>query len=159
DRPRHRFPVRGVRGRQASRRGRTAPEGAAMSLLLDALKRAEQEKSAARGATAPANDAPRPAPGVKPTLELQPVAQPARDPAMPKAEARDVAAAMMQAKAPSARHTSKASIIWAAVGVAIVLIGAGVGYIWYAIQPMRTPAAVGERKRPVTLPPIASGAS
>ena len=45
-----------------------------MSLLLDALKRAEQEKSAARGATAPANDAPRPAPGVKPTLELQPVA-------------------------------------------------------------------------------------
>jgi len=44
-----------------------------MSLLLDALKRAEQEKSA-RGATAAANDAPRPAPGVKPTLELQPVA-------------------------------------------------------------------------------------
>ena len=129
-----------------------------MSLLLDALKRAEQEKSA-RGATTAANDAPRPAPGAKPTLELQPVASPAREPAMPKAEARDTAAAMMQARAPSARQTSKASIIWAIVGVAIVLIGAGVGYIWYAIQPVRTPATVGERKRPVTLPPIASGAS
>ncbi len=79
-----------------------------MSLLLDALKRAEQEKSA-RGATAPANDAPRPAPSVKPTLELQPIAAAAREAAAreaaaAKAEAREAAAALMQAKAPSERQ-------------------------------------------------------
>ncbi len=135
-----------------------------MSLLLDALKRAEQEKSA-RGATAPANDAPRPAPSVKPTLELQPIAAAAREAAAreaaaAKAEAREAAAALMQAKAPSERQApSKASIVWAIVGVAIVLIGAGVGYIWYAIQPVRAPATVGERKRPATPPPFAPTAS
>jgi len=127
-----------------------------MSLLLDALKRAEQEKSA-RGATAPANDATRPAPSVKPTLELQPITAAAREAAAAKAaEAREAAAALMQAKAPSERQApSKASIVWAIVGVAIVLIGAGVGYIWYAIQPVRAPATVGGRKRPATPPPFA----
>jgi Tfp pilus assembly protein PilF len=134
-----------------------------MSLLLDALKRAELEKSA-RQSTAPSAEAPRaeapraaPAPA-KPVLELQPVADPLRGvPPAAKGEAREAAAALMQAKlAADKPGLSKASIAWTIVAVAIVLVGVGAGYVWYAMQPTRAPATVSERKRAIAPPPMAS---
>ena len=96
-----------------------------MSLLLDALKRAEQEKSA-RQSGAPSAEAPRAASApAKPVLELQPIADPARGvPPAAKGDGREAAAALMHAKLPADKGgMSKASIAWAIVAVAIVLVG------------------------------------
>jgi Tfp pilus assembly protein PilF len=143
-----------------------------MSLLLDALKRAEQEKSA-RQATTPANDAAAArraafaaapasaapaANAAKPNLELQPLAQPARSPADARAEAQAAAAAMMHAKAPPARaSSSKTPIVLAVAGVLLAVVGAGAAYVWYAMQPVHTPAHVAKRSGPLPAHPIAPG--
>ena len=147
-----------------------------MSLLLDALKRAEQEKSARQTTTpaaeppprvAPVAAAPAPASSSKAMLELQPMAQAERDAhATRNADAREAAANLMQAKLPQAKPASgKVVMILGIVGVVIVLIGAGVGYLWYAMQPpLRAAAPAAERKRafvpqpiPSTPPPAVAG--
>ena len=136
-----------------------------MSLLLDALKRAEQEKSA-RQSIAGAADAPRVevlrpeaprASAAKPALELQPVREAARDSAPIRPEGREAAAALMRAKLPEGKSgPGKASIAWGIAAVVLVLVGAGAAYVWYAMQPTRAAAPTSARQRANAPPPIAS---
>jgi Tfp pilus assembly protein PilF len=126
------------------------------------LKRAEQEKGArqpAAPAVAAANaEAPRvaAATAAKSVLELQPVAEPARDSSLAAREAQHIAAAMMKAKAEQPKPSgSKAGVVWAIVGAIFVLLGAGAAYVWYAMQPVRTPAPISARQRALP-PPVAS---
>ena len=136
-----------------------------MSLLLDALKRAEQEKSARQTTAPPAADPPRvaavapaPAPASKSVLELQPMREAERESAARSAEAREAAANLMHAKLPAAKGSSnKLALALAIVGVAVIVIGAGVGYVWYAMQPtLRAAAPAAERKRAFVPQPIPS---
>ena len=132
-----------------------------MSLLLDALKRAEQEKLAKQGER-PANDAgAAPAPAAAPkresgkagALELQPIAGAA--PAAPPAQAAKPAAAataqaVFQAKAAPAKAEGERNfkVLWIA-GVLIVLAIIGIGgYVWWslsALQPKRDFTTVRSR--------------
>src|SRR5206468_3357095 len=128
------------------------PRGQHMSLLLDALKRAEQEKLARGGEPDKAprapdlsgfeTESPRMAPLSAPVLELQPVdsTQPAAaaPAAAPSADARAVQNAFA-AKAPAAPTGRQRLVLWAGLaGILVVVLAAG-GYIWYTIQQL-TPA-------------------
>jgi tetratricopeptide (TPR) repeat protein len=149
-----------------------------VSLLLDALKRAEQEKLAREGAQAPAappvsvapmaapTTGPKAAPaaGPKATLELAAIDTPKAPTAVPapapgeRSGAQVVFSAKREEPAPT--KSSRAPLI--AVGVvALLLVIGGGAYVWYQIQALSTPAgrplAVA---RPVTpAPPGAPGAS
>ncbi|HUQ29788.1 MAG TPA: tetratricopeptide repeat protein [Usitatibacter sp.] len=143
-----------------------------MSLLLDALKRAEQEKLAKQG-DRPANDSPaapasaaaaRREPANAPSLELQPIASAAGSGAAnaSAAHAKSGAAtaqAVFQAKAaPSQKPqgASKATVLWiAGVMVLILIIGIG-GYVWWSLASL-PPAITTLRPRPAPTPPPASG--
>ena len=142
-----------------------------MSLLLDALKRAEQEKLAREGepdkaARAPdrsgfETESPRLAPISAPVLELQPVdnrqADGAQAPAA-SAEARAVqnAFAAKGAAAPAGRQRMA---LWAGLGAIVIVVAAAGGYIWYTIQQL-TPPPFTARTRPrppaAPTPPAAS---
>ena len=137
-----------------------------MSLLLDALKRAEQEKSARQSiAGAPADaprvevphpEAPRASPA-KPSLELQPIRDAGRESAPIRPEGREAAAALMRAKLPEGKSgLGKASIAWGVAAVLLVLVGAGAAYVWYAMQPTRAAAPTSARQRSIAPPPGAS---
>lgn len=130
-----------------------------MSLLLDALKRAEQEKQAKQGhpaAAERARAAPAAAAGGTPALELQPIgsgtpAAPSPAHAAGRSDA-DAAQAVFKAKtAPaSADPPRKSGALWAVVG-AIVVVVAGIGaYVWYSVQSL-TPKSVA-RVRPSAAP-------
>ena len=111
-----------------------------MSLLLDALKRAEQEKQARQGQR---DAAPRAA-AAKPTLELAPVAGVAAAAATPRGAASPPPAP------PSGKPAASASVrpmLWVA-GAAIVLVVllAG-GYVWYSIDSL-TPRPVARVAAP-----------
>jgi tetratricopeptide (TPR) repeat protein len=119
-----------------------------MSLLLDALKRAEQEKLARQGqephAAAPeAAAAPAAAPTPRPRLELEPPESPhASAPASPAQAAkreREGAKAVFAAKQPEAAPSSSGSrtIVLSVVAVALVALAGGSAYVWYEIN--RTP--------------------
>jgi len=115
-----------------------------MSLLLDALKRAEQEKLARQGERGAAPDTPStPEPAAtaaKPaasSFELESL-EPARapPPASPAAAPgeRANAQAMFAAKAEALpRDTSKLPLLIGAATIAAVVIG-GIGYVWYQIN-------------------------
>jgi tetratricopeptide (TPR) repeat protein len=139
-----------------------------MSLLLDALKRAEQEKLAKQGER-PANDsaAGKAAPPARreaanaAALELQPIASPPNA-AATAAKSADVATAqaVFQAKgaAPKPEGSRKATILWIAAGV-IVLVIAGIGgYVWYSLSSLQ-PRITTLRPRSAPTPPPASGAA
>ncbi len=128
-----------------------------MSLLLDALKRAEQEKLAkqgdrpAEGERARAVSA-RPANEAAQSLELAPIqgaAQPSSSP--PRHDAGSAAAAqnIFQAKeAPPAGRSQKGLWLWAALGVLVLgLVGAGI-YVWLSVASFTPRVAASARPRP-----------
>lgn len=136
-----------------------------MSLLLDALKRAEQEKLAKQG-DRPA-DAARPAAAHAPpsptaaNLELAPMHGGGAAAASPPHAARSDAATaqtVFQAKtggAPAANEPKKATIFWIAGGVIVLVIAAIGGYVWYSVQSMR-PTITTLRPRAAPTPPPSS---
>jgi tetratricopeptide (TPR) repeat protein len=156
-----------------------------VSLLLDALKRAEQEKLARQGTghepaqAAPAAEAAAPPPAQEPPrrrpLELEshdtpPRASPAQaaSPPPPPGAARDregaktVFAAKQAAPAPAAPASGGKKAILAIVIGAVLLALAGGGYVWYEINRTPGPMARGpvpSAPRPVTpAPPPAPAA-
>lgn len=122
-----------------------------MSLLLDALKRAEQEKSAkGQGSEAPAQ---RPA---APALELHPIAPPANARAANDKPSAAATAALAPAPAPKSKRT-----LWIAAGIVATLAALGAGYVAYSISSLAPRAsATIARPAPAPLPtPVAAAAS
>jgi tetratricopeptide (TPR) repeat protein len=120
-----------------------------VSLLLDALKRAEHEKHARpdppQGVAAPA-----PIAGTS-ALELQPVARSVDPP--PAARGVSENSAQVLAPAPARRRRAFA---WIGAMVAVIAVAGVGGYIWYALeqlQPKRLARAVSPRPPP---PPVAT---
>jgi tetratricopeptide (TPR) repeat protein len=147
-----------------------------MSLLLDALKRAEQEKLARQGqepqatATAAPDPAAAPAPDSAPRRKLEleahehpPAAAPAPAAAAAAKQEREGAKAVFAAKQPGASAPSPKGnkVVLAIVAGALVLLAGGGGYVWYEIN--KTPGPIVARgpipaaPRPVT--PAASAGS
>jgi tetratricopeptide (TPR) repeat protein len=134
-----------------------------LSLLLDALKRAEQEKLARGGSSEtpapppPREPAARATPPVAPNLELQPITGGATLGAAPRPDAGVHAAQVVfQAKAANAPGQRSRGMLWATIGaVAVVAIAAG-AYVWYSVSAL-TPARVVQRVRPAPLPQAPAG--
>jgi len=140
-----------------------------VSLLLDALKRAEQEKHLSLGSERDANPAREPvitpaaanAPSVA-SLELAPLpgaagaAAPAPSAATRSEAAAHAAQAMFQAKqAPlQAEHRNRGMMLWTILGVIIVVAASAAAYVWSQIKQLspRTPAAAYSTKRPPSAP-------
>jgi tetratricopeptide (TPR) repeat protein len=127
-----------------------------MSLLLDALKRAEQEKLTRQG------DRPAPGPALRaasaPTdaansaLELAPVA-PAPTSGAPRATDAAAAQAMFKAKAPQESSRNRGALLAAAAAIVILLVSVG-AYVWYSVRSLAPPrVAATARVRPPPLPP------
>ena len=133
-----------------------------MSLLLDALKRAEQEKLT-RQSDRPAEPALRaagPAPNAaKSALELAPVAPPASG--APRAGDAAAAQAVFKAKAPAQEPARNRGALWAAAAaVVVVLVSAG-AYVWYSVRslaPPRVAATAHVRPQAPAAPPDALAA-
>lgn len=132
-----------------------------MSLLLDALKRAEQEKLARDPEAAPraAAPAPRAVPAVAaPSLELQPIGgsaagnAPAR-PESPAHAAQNVFQAKAAGTAPEARSRG---MVWATVGAIVVVLIAASAYVWYSVSALTPQSQPVPRPRPA---PVAAPAS
>ena len=134
-----------------------------MSLLLDALKRAEQEKLSKQGERvepAPAAPSPAPAPPPPGALELQPIGEAragiaaARTAGAGARSDAEAANTVFQAKQNNASG-SRAGIIWAiSIAIAVVVLGAS-GYIWYmmeSLKPRVAPVARASRPLPIALP-------
>lgn len=136
-----------------------------MSLLLDALKRAEQEKLARHGQDAPPGPEPAETPAAAPRrkLELE-LHETAPAPAAPAAAAGESAAAKREregaktvfaakqpdtAAAPAKAAGSRKALIAVIVG-AVVLAAAGGGYVWYEIN--KKPAQVARGPLPSAPP-------
>ena len=134
-----------------------------MSLLLDALKRAEQEKLAKQGEH-PANEAGPPQrreASAAAALELQPLgnakagaaAAPAGAAKSPAATAQAVFQAKAAAKEEGARNHT---MIWIVAGVVVLFAIAIGGYVWYQLNSM--PQRITTlRPRAAPTPPPASG--
>ena len=119
-----------------------------MSLLLDALKRAEQEKLARQGQASAAEDhpsAPAAAATGKRSLELESVDAPAAEKIAPASADRQGARAVFAAKQAATeapRETGKShKAILAIVGVAVLALLAGGAYVWYEINKSPSPIA------------------
>jgi Tfp pilus assembly protein PilF len=139
-----------------------AAEGRVVSLLLDALKRAEQEKLAKQGERAePQRERREPiampasSPASAASLELAPINSPSAG-APPRASAadkarHDTAAAqnVFQAKdAPAAERSKKGLVLVIALAVIVALI-AGFGlYVWQKIDSFTPRVAASARPRP-----------
>ena len=128
-----------------------------MSLLLDALKRAEQEKLT-RGDRPGAEAAERPSaptPAV-PALELQPLQGAAPQPA-PRGDAQ-AAQAIFKAKAASEARGNRAMIWAAAAAVVVVVLAAGGYYVWRSIQSLAPRAQVATLGQSAPIRPITAAA-
>ncbi|MEP7070230.1 MAG: hypothetical protein ABI789_13360, partial [Usitatibacter sp.] len=139
-----------------------------MSLLLDALKRAEQEKLSKQGeperAREPRDSAmPASAPASAKSLELAPINSPSAGAPPPSAAERarhDAATAktVFQAKdAPAAQRSKRGLILAIALaGVVIVVAAAGI-YVWLSVQSFTPRATASSRPRTTqaALPPPA----
>ncbi|HXF78865.1 MAG TPA: tetratricopeptide repeat protein [Usitatibacter sp.] len=139
-----------------------------MSLLLDALKRAEQEKLARQGARPEGERAgepqvPAPAPAAAPaarpaSLELQPLgsAPPgAATPAAansPRAEA-NAAQNMFSAKAAPGDGPRKSPLLWIGLVALIVIVAAAGGYVWFTTQAFTPRLVASARPRPAPITP------
>jgi len=135
-----------------------------MSLLLDALKRAEQEKQQSRGSEREPGPAREPvitpaaanAPSVG-SLELQPLhGKEGVAPAAMRSEASAHAAqTMFQAKqAPLEGNGRNRGMIWAVIGVVVVVIACAAAFVWIQLKQLapRTPPAAYGTKRPPSAP-------
>jgi Tfp pilus assembly protein PilF len=144
-----------------------------LSLLLDALKRAEQEKLAKHGDRhagehergAHSRAAPLPSPpssrASAPSLELQPLtAPPSGGAAAAPAPKSDAASAQNVFQAKAGAGVSKKHIaLWSVVGVVVaVMAGAGI-YVWYSIQSFTPRLAASARPRPAAAPTAAPASS
>jgi Tfp pilus assembly protein PilF len=126
-----------------------------MSLLLDALKRAEQEKHSRNGERPPARiSAPPAAPAAanSPTgaLELQPLgggsAQQSRE------SAAHAAQVVFQAKIDREAAASNRGVLWATIGmIAIVVVAAG-AYVWYSLHMLTPQLVAASTVRPPSAP-------
>ena len=135
-----------------------------MSLLLDALKRAEQEKQLSRGSDpGPAREpvitpaaANAPSAG---TLELQPL-NASGSAASPPHSARTEASAhaaqtLFQAKqAPLENGHRNRGMIWATIGVIAVVAASASAFVWIQVKQLspKVPAASYSAKRPPSAP-------
>jgi Tfp pilus assembly protein PilF len=138
-----------------------------MSLLLDALKRAEQEKLAKQGDRA-ANDPPPSAPSARResagagSLELQPIAGSAASPPQAaSAKGAATAQAVFQAKAAAAPAPGarKSTLLWIG-GTVVVLIALGIGgYIWWSVSSLQPKITTLRPRSATTSPPQASAAA
>ena len=138
-----------------------------MSLLLDALRRAEQEKLARQQAEA-SNDAAGQAgaeatgfePGrVPPSLELQPLASPAAAGTPRTDEAMQQAHVVFQAKGGPETRRGK-GMLWITLGLIAVVVGSAGAYVWYQLRvlvPGLTPTVATRRPPPPPLQQAASG--
>jgi Tfp pilus assembly protein PilF len=139
-----------------------------LSLLLDALKRAEQEKLAKQGdrpGGEPERRAPLPSPAsshshsaaASASLELAPIAAPPGGGAgaAPPPGKGDAASAqnVFKAKAGASAGVSKKHIaLWGVIGAVVaVMAGAGI-YVWYSIQSFTPRVAASARPRPAAAP-------
>ncbi len=147
-----------------------------MSLLLDALKRAEQEKLTRQGdrPPEPAPAAPAPPPAA-PALELQPLASsgPAPAPGAPRPADAHAAQTLFGAKGVDDSRPNRGAL-WAIVGAIVVVVLAAGAYVWYSlhspalrtvattrIRPLPPPAAPADlaastKPEPVAIPPMAT---
>jgi len=146
--------------------------GPQLSLLLDALKRAEREKLARQpdtpGAAAPhARPVAVPSPAANPSLELQPIATPgAAAPAhgahaAPGARADAGAHAaqnVFQAKAADSDAPRNRTVLWTTFGAIAFVAIAAAAYVWYSVKSLTPQYASTPRPRAVATPPPASGA-
>lgn len=140
-----------------------------MSLLLDALKRAEQEKLARQGQEPQQAGVAAPDPGAAPTLdpaprrklELEahdhpPAAAAAPATAAAAKQEREGAKAVFAAKQPAAPAPSPKGnkVVLAIVAGALVLLAGGGGYVWYEINkgpsPLVARGPIPAAPRPVT---------
>jgi tetratricopeptide (TPR) repeat protein len=131
-----------------------------MSLLLDALRRAEQEKMSRHPEQRLAlSEAPQAASSASP-LELQPVTPP---PAQPSMGRGDAAAAQTMFSAKTARQepaSRNRGALWAAGGAIGVVILAAAGYVWYSVKLLTPPPVTAKiRPRPPAAPTPAPGSS
>ncbi len=149
-----------------------------MSLLLDALKRAEQEKLARQAQEAPAEETGSPAAEAeapargKRSLELESVETPAQAAPAPStqpavqaqnaAAKREGARAVFAAKQPAASTPetggSRNKVVIGIVVVALLLLAAGGAYVWYEINGAKPGLARApvSAPRPVTPAPVAA---
>jgi len=125
-----------------------------MSLLLDALKRAEQEKLARQGeasndsapgmgAEASASSSARAA-----SLELQPLGGAASTAAARGEDSPQAAQALFDAKQPSGEARRGRSMLWVTLGVIAVVVASAAAYVWYQIQVLTGPPAAVATRRP-----------
>ena len=138
-----------------------------MSLLLDALRRAEQEKLARQQAEA-SNDAAGQAgaeaagfqPGrAPPSLELQPLTSPAAPAAPRSGEAMQQAHVVFQAKGGPETRRGK-GMLWITLGLIAVVVGSAGAYVWFQLRvlvPGIVPTVATRRPPPPPLQPMASG--
>ena len=140
-----------------------------MSLLLDALKRAEQEKHTRNGERPPTppRDAVALAPAAanSPTgaLELQPLGGAPAAPPLAAARSESAAhAAQTVFMAKTARDDAGAGrgMLWATVGVIIVVVAAAGAYVWYSLRMLTPQLVAANTVRPPaapTPPPASAG--
>ena len=138
-----------------------------MSLLLDALKRAEQEKLARQpGAATPAPAAPPPSSRAA-SLELQPISAGGGGPAPTPARAEPAASAhaahaaqnVFQAKTASEPEGERSrAMLWVTVGAVAIVAIAAAGYVWYTVKGLTPQYSNTPRPRAAPTPPPASSA-
>ena len=141
-----------------------------MSLLLDALKRAEQEKLARQPGTSAAPQARPvavPASGTGPSLELQPIATAGGSAASHAAHAAPGARAdsaahaaqnVFQAKAGDTDAPRSRTVLWTMFGAIAFVAIAAAAYVWYSVKSLTPQYAGAPRPRAAPTPPPASGA-
>ncbi|HXZ50280.1 MAG TPA: tetratricopeptide repeat protein [Usitatibacter sp.] len=133
-----------------------------MSLLLDALKRAEQEKLGRGGApesageARPAGGAPSAAPSAA-VLELQPMGGPAAA-ARADAHAAQAAQTVFDAKAAQPAPRSR-GMLWATLAAVVVLVLSAGAYVWYTLKGLAPRAAMVSRIHPAPILPPAAPAN
>lgn len=131
-----------------------------MSLLLDALKRAEQEKLAKHGerpadaeraravSATPANESAA-------SLELAPLGAAPEPGAAPRRDTAAAAAAqnVFNAKeAQAAERPSKGIWLWVALAVLVIGLGGAGAYVWMSVNSFTPRTAVSARPRPAQMP-------
>lgn len=120
-----------------------------MSLLLDALKRAEQEKLARGDRPEPVDASGPAARAAAAALELQPLAVGASSAPRPDpAQARTV----FEAKTASrAEKPQGHGVLWVTLGLVIAAVAAAGGYVWYSLDKL-TPKVSSAAARPAPPP-------
>lgn len=137
-----------------------------MSLLLDALKRAEQEKLARQGEASNDAASPRgasnfasPSGKVAAALELQPVATGGPNGAPRAEEAAHAAQVMFEAKTAADDRRGR-GMLWATLGAIAVVVASAAAYVWYQIRVLSpAPVPIVTRRAPPPLPQAAASAA